>query len=138
MCNKGLQTRSKKGDLKRHDPHPEIEGRWFIAYIPCKNKDGIVTRHQEQWGTKPPPKNNQTGSKKGTFRRGDQHPENPNLEFFHYQERKSGNGYTESWYDKDNPPKNFIGVKQKSQLTTQTGQPKGCLLYTSPSPRDSV
>lgn len=79
-------------------------------------------------------KNNQTGSKKGTFRRGDQHPENPNLLFYSYQKRKSESGYRESWYDKDNPPKNFIGVKQRPHLTTQTGQPKGTYKRYDPHP----
>jgi len=81
-----------------------------------------------------PNKNNQTGSKKGTFRRGDQHPENPNLLFYSYQKRKSESGYRESWYDKDNPPKNFIGVKQRPHLTTQTGQPKGTYKRYDPHP----
>ena len=137
MCNKGLQTGSEKGDFKRHDSHPNVEGRWLIGYIPCKNKDGVVTRHQEQWGTKPPPpkkKTNQTGSEKGTFRRGDQHPEDPNLLFYSYKKRESENGHTESWYDKDNPPKNFIGVKQKSHITTQTGEPKGTYERYDPHP----
>lgn len=137
MCNKGLQTGSEKGDFKRHDPHPDIEGRWLIDYIPCKNKDGTVTRHRENWGTKRPPpkkKTNQTGSEKGTFRRGDQHPEDPNLLFYSYQKRESENGHTESWYDKDNPPKNFIGVKQKSHITTQTGEPKGTYERYDPHP----